>query len=308
MKDVKIQWHSAFVSAMNLELAENRDALIYEKEFNLNTKPLIVDLLVIKKDNRIQISNEIGKLFRGHNIIEYKSPQAHLDIDTFYKASAYASLYKSYGNTLNERSAEDITVSIVRESKPHGLFRFFSNHDIQFTNPFQGIYYILDHVLFPTQIVVTKELSKAGHTWLKALSANLSKPDIESLLSKIDSLKSNFDKQLADSVLEVCVTANKPTIESLKGDGNMCQALLEIMEPEINKIKEALTESVTKSVTKSVKETEVSYAVKSFRDFGIDDLRIRETLIRNFNLSPEEADTFLYCTTDNRSVTNYTEV
>ena len=50
MSDIKIQWHPGFVSAMNLELRENRTDLIYEKEYNLNTKPLEIDLLVIKKD------------------------------------------------------------------------------------------------------------------------------------------------------------------------------------------------------------------------------------------------------------------
>lgn len=98
MKDTKVQWHPGFVAAMNLELAQNREALVFEKEYNLNTKPLEIDLLVIKKEHSFLIANEIGRLFKGHNIIEYKSPEDHLDIDTFYKAGAYASLYKSYGN------------------------------------------------------------------------------------------------------------------------------------------------------------------------------------------------------------------
>ena len=33
MEDTKIQWHAAFVSAMNLELAQNRADLIYHKEY-----------------------------------------------------------------------------------------------------------------------------------------------------------------------------------------------------------------------------------------------------------------------------------
>ena len=48
MKETKIQWHSAFVSAMGLDFEENRADLIFEKEYNLNTKPLEIDLLVIK--------------------------------------------------------------------------------------------------------------------------------------------------------------------------------------------------------------------------------------------------------------------
>ena len=63
----------------------------------LNTKPLEVDLLVIKKDPDIQITNEIGKLFRGHNIIEYKSPLDHLNIDTFLKRVHMPVYIKSMG-------------------------------------------------------------------------------------------------------------------------------------------------------------------------------------------------------------------
>ena len=65
MKDTKVQWHPGFVAAMNLELAKNRDNLEFVKEYNLNTKPLEIDLLVIKKDTGALIDNEIGMIFKG---------------------------------------------------------------------------------------------------------------------------------------------------------------------------------------------------------------------------------------------------
>ena len=49
-------------------------------------------------------------------------------------------------------------------------------------------------------------------------------------------------------------------MEELKGEGQMCQALLEIMEPEINMIKEAVREEVTREVTEEVTR-EVTEAV-----------------------------------------------
>ncbi len=135
MSDVKIQWHPGFVAAMNLELAENRADLIYEKEYNLNTRPLEIDLLVIKKDKDVQVSNKIGTIFRKYNILEYKSPDDSLNIDAFYKAGAYASLYKAYGETVDERKACDMTVSIIRETRPDGLFAYFKNHGIKMEQP-----------------------------------------------------------------------------------------------------------------------------------------------------------------------------
>ncbi|MCI9417015.1 MAG: hypothetical protein HFI82_06345 [Eubacterium sp.] len=38
MEDAKIQWHPGFVAAMNLEFAENRGALEFEPEYNLNRR------------------------------------------------------------------------------------------------------------------------------------------------------------------------------------------------------------------------------------------------------------------------------
>ena len=118
MADKKIQWHPGFAAAVNLELSANRGDLIYEREYNLNTKPLAVDLLVIKKDKGVDLENEIGKLFRGHNILEYKSPDDSLSIDTFYKSAAYACLYKAYGEAVDSRQASEITVTMVRGRKP----------------------------------------------------------------------------------------------------------------------------------------------------------------------------------------------
>ncbi|MDE7183025.1 MAG: hypothetical protein K2O40_00835 [Lachnospiraceae bacterium] len=309
MEDTKIQWHAAFVSAMNLELSQNRSDLEYHKEYNLNTKPLEVDLLVIKKDAGIEITNEIGKLFRGHNIVEYKSPDDHLNIDSFYKAGAYASLYKAYGKTVDERSAEDITVSLIRERKPTGLFAYFKEHGIMFTNPYKGIYQVTNTVLFPTQIIVTKELNPREHVWLKALSGEMEKQQMRELLEKIEKLDLKFDRELADSVLQVSVSANKQVVKELRGDENMCQALLEIMEPEINKIKAEVTKEVTKEVTrevtkevtrevtrevtKEVTRQGINNTILALRECGQTEDIIKQIISKAYHISFQETENYL---------------
>ena len=54
-KELKTQWHPAFVSAMKLELLEDAEYLDYTSEYNLNTKPLEMDLLIVKKDKDVEI-------------------------------------------------------------------------------------------------------------------------------------------------------------------------------------------------------------------------------------------------------------
>ena len=70
----KTQWHPPFCASMQLELKEYKSILEYLMEYALSTKPLLIDLLVIKKLQGIEIENEIGRRFRSHNVIEYKSP------------------------------------------------------------------------------------------------------------------------------------------------------------------------------------------------------------------------------------------
>ena len=70
----KTQWHPPFCASMQLELKEYKSILEYLMEYALSTKPLLIDLLVIKKLRGIEIENEIGCRFRSHNGIEYKSP------------------------------------------------------------------------------------------------------------------------------------------------------------------------------------------------------------------------------------------
>lgn len=49
-----------------------------------------IDLLIIKKDPDVQIPQNIGQIFRTHNVVSYKSPDDYLSINDFYKAYGYA--------------------------------------------------------------------------------------------------------------------------------------------------------------------------------------------------------------------------
>lgn len=261
MKEVKTQWHPGFVAAVNLELAANRDDLIYEQEYNLNVKPLEIDLLIIKKSRDIQLENEIGKLFLGHNILEYKSPQDHLDIDSFYKAQAYAALYKAYGETVDGRRADDITVTLLREARPLKLLRYLKKHKVCVTAPYQGIYYVLQDVLFPTQIIVTGELKPENHVWLRALTEKMDKQDMKKLLEQVQALGRKLDRELAGAVLNVSTEANQAAIVEMRGDESM-EALLRILEPEINQIVEKAVKSAREEAGRAAREEAVASATK----------------------------------------------
>jgi len=271
------------------KLAEERENLSYYREFNLNQQALEIDLLIIKKEGDQPIKNEIGRLFRKYNIIEYKAPKDELNIDTLYKVGAYTSLYKAYGHTVDERSADEITTSLIRKAKPEKLFRYFEKHGIRLENPFKGIYYVKGSVLFPTQIIVTKELNPQEHIWLTSLSDGMQKQQLKDLLAKVESFHTKLDRELADAVLGVAIRANWQTAQELRGDGNMCEALMELMEPEINKIKENVREETTQQVTQQA----IKNAIAALKDYGHTKEAIRSILVRMYSITQSEAEKYL---------------
>ncbi|WP_304411710.1 hypothetical protein, partial [Bacteroides acidifaciens] len=75
----------------------------------------------------IRIKNEIGHIFRKFNVVEFKSPDDALSIDDYYKTIGYACLYKGLGETVNQIPANELTISIFRESYPREMFEAMKN-------------------------------------------------------------------------------------------------------------------------------------------------------------------------------------
>lgn len=57
---------------MKLILKRDKEHLEFIREYNLNTKPLEVDLLVIKKPVGYRVGDEIGRIFSEYYIVEYQ--------------------------------------------------------------------------------------------------------------------------------------------------------------------------------------------------------------------------------------------
>ena len=215
-KEKRKQWHPAFYGALRLELAGNKHDLEYTEELILNTLPLQVDTLIIKKKRECEIENEIGKLFRYHNLVEYKSPEDALNYDTFLKGIAYVYLYKTKEAHVDDILLEDITLSFIREGKPIKLIKKLIENNFSIEEKFSGIYYIYKDGFIPIQIVVSKELDEKNHIWLNALTSRLKRKKAEELISITKQLKDLDDKNYADSVWEIVTSANRELISTIK--------------------------------------------------------------------------------------------
>ena len=232
-KSQKLQWHPAFCSALRLELLEDAENLEFTDEFQLTEKPLQIDCTVVKVKKDCKIKNEIGKIFRKHNIFEYKSPKDELNIDTFYKAVAYACLYKVLPNHVNEIPAEEITITLIRDRKPVKLMHELEKSGYECKKETVGIYYV-SGVMFPVQIIASSELDVDMHVQLKALTNHLEESLMRQYLLRVSAF-SEREKNLADVVLQVIVNSNMEKVQKWKGSERiMCEALRVLMADELN--------------------------------------------------------------------------
>ena len=231
-KSQKLQWHPAFCSALRLELLEDAENLEFTDEFQLTEKPLQIDCTVVKVKKDCKIKNEIGKIFRKHNIFEYKSPMDELNIDTFYKAVAYACLYKVLPNHVNEIPAEEITITLIRDRKPVKLLGELEKSGYGYKKEAAGIYYV-NGAMFPMQIIESSELDVDMHVQLKALTNHLEESLMRQYLLQVSTFEGR-EKNLADIVLQVIVNSNMEKVREWKGsEQTMCEALRVLMKEEL---------------------------------------------------------------------------
>ena len=231
-KSQKLQWHPAFCSALRLELLEDAENLEFTDEFQLTEKPLQIDCTVVKVKKDCKIKNEIGKIFRKHNIFEYKSPKDELNIDTFYKAVAYACLYKVLPNHVDEIPAEEITITLIRDRKPVKLLGELEKSGYGYKKEAAGIYYV-NGAMFPMQIIESSELDVDMHVQLKALTNHLEESLMRQYLLQVSTFEGR-EKNLADIVLQVIVNSNMEKVREWKGsEQTMCEALRVLMKEEL---------------------------------------------------------------------------
>jgi hypothetical protein len=182
------QFHDAAVEAFRYGFyhhEKNGDVAI-AGEHRLSKGPFRIDM-VIKKRPGAETESGIGRIFRGHNIAEYKRHAAPpLTLNDFYKtAYSYAGTYAWQEDV----KLTDMTATIICYKKPEELFDTLRKEfNYKVLRKYDGIYYISckgvpDDKALAIQVVVAPEL-----------------PESEFLLKALMPIS---DRETAEKVLEI---------------------------------------------------------------------------------------------------------
>lgn len=218
-----LQWHPAFFAALKAMEEKEQCSLQIQREYNLGTKPRQIDVLITKNDQKNEMQNSIGRIFRKHNIVEYKGPSDKLNCNDFYKVCGYACFFIGDARRVLEIDPAEVTITFVCSSYPVKLVRHLAKqYGIRVKKEDAGIYY-LEGSRFPIQIIVSRRLNPEKYLWLYVLRGDLDAGELKMVLRDYEKHRDSADYQ---SMMDIIIRANR---ERMKEE-EMCEALKELYE------------------------------------------------------------------------------
>ena len=231
----RTRFHHGFYAAMKVEYDLVKAPVNYSQENELGEGPVRLDFLIIKKDRNALLSDPIGSFFRLVNLFEYKSPEDGLSIDDFYKAQGYGLIYKGFDRAVNELPIDDMTITYVRYAYPREMIKTLKDSGFTITETHPGIYSIEGKISIPAQLVVSSKLPTGEYEGLKLLNSGITKEEIIDYAEKVIASNNEKIKANAETVISVCLSANKNLAKQLKTGGNMNEIVREMFKEDFDR-------------------------------------------------------------------------
>ncbi|GHU72798.1 hypothetical protein FACS1894184_20730 [Clostridia bacterium] len=263
-------WHPGFVWVVIAELFGYR-GLEFIREYKLTAESLRVDVVVVKKTSNELIDKNFARIFRGHNLIEYKSPTDGFDVHDLMKTLSYVFLYL-YST---EASIHDITLSIVLSRHPVSMINFLKDDlGVALKNTESGIY--KGEILgIPLQVIENHKLDSKTNLWLHSYTSNASTEDVKAVIETYPQIEdtgqlTNDDLSgLLASYLRTMMEANPSTFKEVLN--NMFTAEAKKIIGEIKVVQEMSAEAVEESRIESYKLlVRNGLPLEKLADYGVD--------------------------------------
>jgi hypothetical protein len=295
----RIKYHPGFVGGLGVLLWDYREMIDIIPEKWLSTEGIRMDVLIIKKDPVVTLKNDMCRIFRGHNILEYKSPEDELSIDAFAKVMAYAYLYKSLGDQVDAIPLTELTVTIYRHNYPRELFRKLIEAGMQVVRKTSGIYYVRGASVFPVQLIVGRELEPREYAMFRVLTPEASRQDLTDFNEIAFLRRDALYKRYVDSIFQVSVSANRQLYDQMtREDKKMCEALKDLLKEDFAEA-EARAEARGAARGKAIGEAqgEIKGMIKLYHEeMGLAPQEIIIKIMERFSLDEETARTFVEST------------
>ncbi len=198
----------------------------------LSEKPLgaelpIQDLLVLKKDPKLKLTDDIGSFFKEHNVIENKGVNDSISVNDVFKAQAYAGMYMSINRKVDEIPWETMTVTAIQFQFPRATFTRLGKMGCKITELVSNaVWEVFGPPLsFPFRVVNAANL---GDDWavLKVIAPGASQETLLKLQQDFEQTDDQRVKEHLKGVLRVAYVNNRATFKKMKETGVMSDEII----------------------------------------------------------------------------------
>ena len=216
----KRYWHMGFYGGMEIELSPWRERLTFIHEYPLTKKSLVADMLIIKKPPDTVITNDIGRFFKGHNLLEFKSASDYLSVDAFYRALSYAYLYKSQGAEVDRIRLSDVTLTILCFPYPQSLFSALKDDGVDVTEESAGVYRLDGYHSLSVHVVVIPRLPRGTHMTLRLLRPKADFGEYVRFLDEVPSIDREESRNI-EAFIHIVTKANPLFVKLMEKEKSM---------------------------------------------------------------------------------------
>ena len=221
-------WHSWMDALLHIVL--HPYPVVIDREIFLGNQPPRADFLVLMEPEIVDLGLDIFKIFREHNILEFKDPDDDLNMSVLWKCVGYVGFYLS----VKKIPVNQVTLTLIRGAKPVQLFRELSGYIRR--DRASGIYHVTNWLVdLPIQIVVTSELEGPEYAGFRAISK---KPKLQDITQMFRNHENESDPDLVEfyrAYWNISARLTGSMLEEAKRSENkMARTILDIFKPEID--------------------------------------------------------------------------
>ena len=200
----------------------------------LGEEPPRADYVIVIKDEKIDFDKAIFKIFRKHNVTEYKNPHDALNERVIRKICGYANFYIGLAEHESDITSDQVTLSIFRAKKNAKLFKSMETAGTLVKTEVSGIYQVVGITDLPFQIVITSELEGEEYAAYRALTDKADETDIESVIEAGGKAKDDTVREHYRVLLKLLVEKNPGVMEKIRRDEAMADVLMEIVKDKVD--------------------------------------------------------------------------
>ena len=278
-------WHAGFEALLRIEMHRYGQRVKIEREHLLGEAPPRADYLILKEEDGLRMDKEIYRIFRRHNIIEYKNPHDSLNERVLRKICGYANFYIGTAGHEGEIPADSVTVSVFRAVKNAALFAGMQACGMLETDRTAGIYHVKGLTDLPFQIVITGELEGPEYAAYRALAEHARKADVGLVIAEGGKEAGYAVKEHYRVLLDFIAKKNPHVVEKIRREHSMASVWMEIFKDEIN---EKISEGRREQEQETRQETMASAIRNIMESFGVGMEKAMDTL----KIPPEQRSVY----------------